>query len=179
MLQSMPSILQQATTNPCLRWRLPDTHRHVWNSLLWSLFLSPGSWCTRCCCALQESISQSCVSSGSSMVGLMATSSKRAYAIPSLLHPEPLTLQQFTADLYLCKRHSQFCLSLCGVSGSWCTRGVFEPSECLWWEWGLILNTNLPLLPSCWGFFFALGHRVSPHGCSLNATQPPCSSYCK
>ena len=74
---------------------------------------------------------------------------------------------------------TQFCLSLCGVSGSWCTRGLFEPSECLWWEWGLILNTNLPLLPSCWGFFFALGCRVSPHGCSLNATQPPCSSYCK
>ena len=33
-------------------------------------------------CALQESISQSCVSSGSSVVGLMATSSKRAYATP-------------------------------------------------------------------------------------------------
>ena len=31
---------------------------------------------------LQESISQFCVSSGSSMVGLMATSSKRAYALP-------------------------------------------------------------------------------------------------
>ena len=69
---------------------------------------------------------------------------------------------------------TQFCLSLCGVSGSWCTRGLFEPSECLWWESGLILNMNLPLLPSCWGFFFALGHRVSPHGCSLNVTQPPC-----
>ena len=26
-----------------------------------------------------------------------------------------------------------FWLSLCGVSGSWCTQGVFEPSECLWW----------------------------------------------
>ena len=33
-------------------------------------------------CALQESVSQSCVSSGGSMVGLMVTSSKRAYAIP-------------------------------------------------------------------------------------------------
>ena len=38
-----------------------------------SLFLSPGSWCTRFCCALQESISQSCVSSDSSMVELMAS----------------------------------------------------------------------------------------------------------
>ena len=35
---------------------------------------------------------QSCVSSGSSMVGLMATPSKRAYAIPGLLYPELLVL---------------------------------------------------------------------------------------
>ena len=26
---------------------------------------------------------------------------------------------------------TQFCLSLCGVSGSWCTQCLFEPSECL------------------------------------------------
>ena len=48
-----------------------------------SLLLSPGSWCTRCCFALQESISQTCVSSGSTMLGLMVTSSKRTYAIPT------------------------------------------------------------------------------------------------
>ena len=63
----------------------PETPRHPQASPLQSpvgsLLFSPGSWCTRFCCALQESISQSCVSSGSSMVGLMATSSKRAYAI--------------------------------------------------------------------------------------------------
>ena len=51
-------------------------------SLVGSLLLSPGSWCTRFCCALQESISLSCVSSGGSMVGIMTTSSKRVYAIP-------------------------------------------------------------------------------------------------
>ena len=38
-------------------------------------------------CALQESVSQFCVSSGSSMAGLMATSSKRAYAIPMSAAP--------------------------------------------------------------------------------------------
>ena len=48
--------------------------------------------------------------------------------------------------------HTQFCLSLCGVSGSWCAQGLFEPSEHLWWVWGLILNVISPLLPSCWGF---------------------------
>ena len=49
-----------------------------------SLLLSPGSWCTQgSVCALQESVFQSCVSPGGSMVGLMGTSSKRAYAIPN------------------------------------------------------------------------------------------------
>ena len=38
-------------------------------------------------CALQYSISQSCVSSGSSMVRLIATSSKRAYAMPKYAAP--------------------------------------------------------------------------------------------
>ena len=53
-------------------------------SLVGSLLLSPGSWCIQgSVCALQESVSQSCVSSGSSMVRLMATSSKRTYAIPT------------------------------------------------------------------------------------------------
>ena len=66
----------------------------------------------------------------------------------------------------------QFCLSFCGVSGSWCTQGLFEPSECLWWEWGSILNTNSPCLPSCWDFSFVLGHGISSQSCS-SAMQPP------
>ena len=41
-----------------------------------------------------------------------------------------------------------FCLSLCGVPGSRCAEGVFELSEHLWREWGLILNMISPLLPS-------------------------------
>ena len=44
---------------------------------------------------------------------------------------------------------------LCGVSGA--HKVLFEPSKYLWWVWGLILNMILPLLPSCWGFSFALG----------------------
>ena len=71
----------------CQPTPLPETPGHsessMGQSLVGSLLLSPGSWCTQGpVCALQESISQSCVSSGSSMVGLMETSSKRAYAIP-------------------------------------------------------------------------------------------------
>ena len=109
-------------------------------------------------CALQESISQSCISSGSSIVGLMLTSSKRAYSIPSLLHPEPLSLWQSTADVYLHRRCSNtVCLSLCEVPGSWFTQGLFEPSEHLWGKWGLIINVNPPLLPSCWASPLPLG----------------------
>ena len=67
---------------------------------------------------------------------------------------------------------TQFCLSLCGVSGSWCAQGLFEPPERLWWEWSLILNSNLPLLPSCWGFSLAFGRGVSPQSFSGAAQLP-------
>ena len=82
--------------SPCpqLCSRPPRTHaftREFWTptgkSTVGSLFLSPGSWCTRFCCALQESISQSYVSSGSSIVGLMETSNKRTYTIPTSRAP--------------------------------------------------------------------------------------------
>ena len=52
---------------------------------------------------------------------------------------------------------TQFWLSLCGVSGSWCAQGLFEPSEHLCRVRSLILNAILPLLPSFWDFSFALG----------------------
>ena len=45
------------------------------------------------------------------MVGLMVTASKRAYATPRVLHPEPLPLQKSTADLYLHRRHSNTVLA--------------------------------------------------------------------
>ena len=44
---------------------------------------------------------QSCASSGGSVVGLMATSSKRSYAIPGSAAPEPLALSPSTAELKL------------------------------------------------------------------------------
>ena len=77
----------------------------------------------------------------------MVTSSKRAYATPR----DPTS----SGDT-----QTQFCLSLCGVSGSWCAQGMFEPSEHLWWVWGLILNVISPLLPSCWGFSPTKVHLV-------------------
>ena len=44
MLYSVPVTPQLATVNPQLPWRLLDTHRQVWLSLLWGHFflLGPG-----------------------------------------------------------------------------------------------------------------------------------------
>ena len=79
-------------------------------------------------------VPQSNVSSGSSMLGLMMTSSKGLMPHPGLLHPEPLPLQQATAHPYLCRRHSKaglaqslqgplvrtrFCLSPWNISGGY------------------------------------------------------------
>ena len=46
LLHSLPPTLQQATTDPRLCWRLLDTSRQVWVSLLWfqcSFLLDPGA----------------------------------------------------------------------------------------------------------------------------------------
>jgi len=99
---------------------------------------------------------------------------------PSLLHPEPLPLQ---SPLLTCTStgdtQTQFCLSLCGVSGSWCTQGLFEPSECLWWVWGFGFKCNFQLsyclavvsLPLDVGYLLI----VIPVPCShsSSAMQPP------
>ena len=63
-------------------------------------------------------------------------------------------------------RHSKAGLaqSLVGSLGPGVHKVLVEPSKCLWWVWGLILNTVLPLLLSCWGFSFALGCGVSFFG---------------
>ena len=171
LLHSVPPTLLQATADPHLCCRLLYTNGQVWVSLLLgSLLLSPGSWCTQgFVCALKESVSQSCVSSGSSMVGLMTTSSKRAYAIPRSAVPRAPSLQQCIADPYLHRWDSNSVLawSLWGLCILVCTRFVWV-SECLWQVWGLILNTVLPLLLSRWRFSLALGHGVSPQSCSIN-----------
>ena len=87
---------------------------------------------------------------------------------------------------------TQFCLSLCAVPGSWCTQGLFEPSEylagmgfdskckfvpptislglllCPWT--GGISSQLLQGLPSYWGFS-DLGCGISSYGRSSEA-QP-------
>ena len=70
------------------RWSLPpleppgDSRPSLGQSLAGSLLLSRGSWCAQVfVCALQDCVFQSSVSSSGSTVGLMATSSKKAYAV--------------------------------------------------------------------------------------------------
>ena len=102
------------------------------------------------------------------MVGLMVTSSKRAYATgyvtqvavprtpaPAAGHFWPVPPQESQTQVWL---------SLCGVSGSWCTQVLFEPSKHLWRVWGLIPNMILPLPPFCWGFSFVIGCGLSFFG---------------
>ena len=83
MPHSVPLTLQQATANPRLHQRLLGTHGHAWVSFLrghCSFLLGPGVHKFLFVPA-KSLFPQPFVSSGGSMVGLMVTSSKRAYVI--------------------------------------------------------------------------------------------------
>ena len=86
---SVPPTLQQATPNTRLCWRLLDTHGQVWVSLLLGhcSFLMGPSVHKVLFVPSKSLFPQSYVSSGSSVVRLMATSSKRTYAIPRSAAP--------------------------------------------------------------------------------------------
>ena len=92
LLHSVSPTLQQATTDPHLRQRLLDTHGQVWVNLLWghcSFLLHPGA--RKILFVPSQSLfPQFCVSSGGSILGLMAISSKEAYAIPRSTAPRAL-----------------------------------------------------------------------------------------
>ena len=92
LLLPVPLTLLKATVDPRLCWKLSSTHRQVWLILLWvhcSFLLDPGAY--KVLFVPSKSLfPQSCVSSGRSMVALMATSSKRAYAIFSSIAPRAL-----------------------------------------------------------------------------------------
>ena len=69
-----------------------ETPGHSWaslgQSLVWSLLLSPGSWCSQVSvCALAVSAAPILCESWRPYGGLMATSSKRAYATPRSAAP--------------------------------------------------------------------------------------------
>ena len=112
------------------------------------------------------------------MVGLMSTSSKRAYAIPRSTAPRapaPAAGHCWPVLPQKTRRHSSGSVSV-GSLGPGAHKVLFEPSKCLWRIWGLILNVILPLLPSFWGFSFALGRGVSFFG---GIQHSPVNSYQK
>lgn len=93
-----------------------------------------------------------------SVVGLMATSSKSVYVTCCMAqvccrqspcpHDRPLLTCASVGDTKTLKGRS-FSLSV-GLLGLGTHKVLFEPSKHFWHAW------DLPLLPTCWGFSFAL-----------------------
>ena len=106
------------------------------------------------------------------MVGLMVTSSKRAYATHCVSKiccnqracpcGRLLMIHASTGDTQTLKGR---CGSVSVESlGPGACKVLFKPFEHLWLVWGLTLNVISPLLLSCWGFSFALGGGVAFFG---------------
>ena len=144
---------------------LPETPGHSETSLgqspVGSLLLSPGSWCTQgVVCALQESVSPvlckfwqlsgrvngDLLQQGLCHTQVCCTQSLCPCGRPQLTYTTAGDTQTFKG------RTGSVSVGSSGVH-----KVLFEPSECLCQVWGLILNWISPLLPSCWGFSFALG----------------------
>ena len=133
----MPLTPEQATVNPHLHQRLLDTYRQVWVSLLWghcSFLLGPDAH-KILFVSSRSLFLRSCVSSGGFMVGLMATSSKRAYATPRSAAPRtpahcgrPLLTLTSSGDTQTLQGRS----GLVSVGSSGVHKVLFEPSERLW-----------------------------------------------
>ena len=128
----------------------PETPGHsrasLGQSLVGPLLLSPGSWCAQdFVCALQESVSP-VLCKFWLLYGevhgdppeVCCTQSPCPCSSPLLTHTSPGDTQ------------TQFCLSLYGIFGSWCTQGLFEPSEHLWWC-GLSRGTTARSVSLSWG----------------------------
>ena len=108
-----------------------------------SLLLSPGAQGS--VCALQASISHSCVSSGSSVVGLMVTFSKRTNAIPKSAVPRapvPVAVHCWPVPPQEMLKHSFVSISVRSL-GPGAHKVCLSPLG-IWREWGLILNANCP-----------------------------------
>ena len=130
VLYSVPPTLQQATAYPHLHWRLLDTHRQVWVSLVWSLLLSPGSQCTQgSVCAFQEPVSPVLCKFWQLYGGVNGNLLQEGLCHTQVCctqNPCPCRVEQSTADPYLHRRWSNAVLSQ-SLWGLWvvvCTRFV-------------------------------------------------------
>ena len=152
-------------------WTLSG-HTSLCQSLVGSLLLSPGSWCTRgFVCALQESVSPvlckfwwlyggvngDLLQEGLCHTQVCCIQSPCPCGRPLLTHTSAGDTQ------------TQFWLSLCGVSGSWCAQSLSEPPEHLWWVWGLIHHSyhlaGASLLPLDVGYLFWWDPHASIDSC--------------
>ena len=170
-------------TGHCWPMPPPETPGHpctsLGQSLVGSLLLSPGFWCVQgSFCALQESVLPVLCKFWQLYGGVNGDLPQKDLChtqVCCIQNPcpcsRPLLACTFTGDT-----QRQFWLSLCGVSGSSCAQGLFEPSEHLWWATSLILNAILLLLPSCWGFSFSLGCEVSLCGWIQHSPVDSCSA---
>ena len=122
---SVPPTLQQATVDTCLHWKLLDSQASLGQSLVGSLLLPPGSWCTQgFVCALQESVSPVLCK-----FWWLYGGDNGDLLQEGLYHTQVCCIQSPCPCgrplLYLHRRHSntqrQVWLSLCG--DSWCTQG--------------------------------------------------------
>ena len=146
-------------------------------SLVGSLLLSPGSWCTQgSVCALQESVSpvlckfwQLYGGANGDLLQEGLCHTQVCCTQSSCPCDGPLLTRTSTGDI-----QTQFWLSLSRVSC--CAQISFEPAERLWQVWGLILNVISPLLLSCCGFSFALGHGISFFGGIQHSPVDGCSA---
>ena len=172
--------------------RLPDTHRQVRGSLRWGPFfwvlvhkvlLCPASVCFPALCKfwqLCDGVNGDLLQEGLCCIWYCCTQSLCPWGWPPLSRTS-------TGDT-----QTQFCLSLCGVPGSWLSQGLFEPSEISGrngayakcelapptillglllypWIWG-ISSQPLQYLWSYWDFS-DLRLEVSPYGQS-SEVQP-------
>ena len=135
LLHSVPLALQQATTDPHLCWRLWTlmgrsgsvscgiTAPFFWVLVHTRFCLCPPRVCFPVLCKfwwLYGGVNGDLLQEGLCHTQVCCTQSP--YPCGS-----PLLSRTSSGDT-----QTQFCLSLCGVSGSWCTQGLFEPSEPLW-----------------------------------------------
>ena len=127
-------------------------------SLVGSLFLFPGSWCTQgfvspVLCKFRQfygGVNGDLLQKGLCHTQVCCTQSP----CPS---SRPLLTGTSAGDIQTLKGRS----GLISAGSPGMHKVFFEPSECLWWVWGLILKEISALLPSCWGFSFALGCGLS------------------
>ena len=113
---------KQDAAGPRLRWRLLDTQASLDQSLVGSWLLSPGYWCAHgFVCALQESVSPVLCKFWQLYVWVNGDLLQECLCHTQVCGTQspcpcgrPLLACTSTGDI-----PTQFCLSLCGVSGSW------------------------------------------------------------